>query len=216
MPPRLVPVLTTRRHLRRSCVMAPESVTYLQTRLPPRAGHPPRWYCSAPPPNYYHPRHDRLACPLPSLSPNSPATPPLRLSGGCQFPAPALSAPWPSCWPGHPRPASLPRRHLPGLHARCHRPQVSESKRASRTRAENDAGASSLPLSRHTGGPDALRAERPAHLSPVLSRWRQTGLVTSLVGTDWPLRRCWEHRLTPTPPQATCSSWVPPRAQSCP
>lgn len=37
--------------LRRSCVAATESVAHLQTRLTPRAGRPPLWYYSAPPPN---------------------------------------------------------------------------------------------------------------------------------------------------------------------
>lgn len=68
--------------LRRSCVAATESVAHLQTRLTPRAGRPPLWYYSAPPPNC-DPSHSRLAGPLP---PSSPTTPPPRPHCCCQVP----------------------------------------------------------------------------------------------------------------------------------
>lgn len=96
----------------------------------------------------------------------------------------------------HPRPASRPHRHLPGLPARCHQPQVSESKQALCTHAENDAA---LPLETR-GWQDAPQAALSAVCTPR-SRWRRTGSVTSPVGTYSPSRRCWEHRLTPTRPK---------------
>lgn len=95
----------------------------------------------------------------------------------------------------HPRPASRPHRHLPGLPARCHQPQVSESKQALCTRAENDAA---LPLETR-GWQDAPQAALSAVCTPR-SRWRRTGSVPSPVGTYSPSRRCWEHRLTPPAP----------------
>lgn len=96
----------------------------------------------------------------------------------------------------HLRPASRPHRHLPGLPARCHQPQVSESKQALCTHAENDAA---LPLETR-GWQDAPQAALSAVCTPR-SRWRRTGSVLSPVGTYSPSRRCWEHRLTPTRPK---------------